>query len=314
MPRSRACYQISMSTRLPTITVGIPAYNEEANIATLVREILQQTQKSFVLEAIIISSDGSSDNTVGVVKNIKNKKIIILDNKDRKGQATRQNQILKQVTSDALVLINADCVIDSPDFLTEIVSPIFSKKADLVSTHISTLPSSTFFGRTLDLSLEMKNRAFEKYKDGNNIFTCHGAARAFSRRFYQQFRFGASVGEDAYSYLFCQQKGMKYSFTKKATVKIQSPTTWQDHAHQSIRFFKTQSHLQTHFSTSMVNKAYQFPIVLMLESFLHFMATYPRHALQYLVTVVAMKCQSLKQTKLSETWVVASSSKNVSRT
>ena len=46
-----------------TVSVGIPAYDEEANIKSLLEAILQQRQENFILKSIIVVSDGSTDRT-----------------------------------------------------------------------------------------------------------------------------------------------------------------------------------------------------------------------------------------------------------
>lgn len=301
---------MSRATRQPTISIGIPAFNEAANIKQLVVSLLRQKQSGFTVTEIIVASDGSTDQTVSILKRLNEPKVVILDNKDRKGQAARQNQILKKVSSDVLVLINADVVIDDPNFLASIAEPILTANADLVSTSISTVPSETFVGQTLNYSLEMKNRAFESYQHGQNIYTCHGAARAFSRKLYRHFEFQASVGEDAYSYLYCVINDYKYVFTSRTVVKIKSPVTIKDHQHQSVRFFQTDRKLKQYFATNVLQKAYHLPLQFMIASYSKFLWTHPLHAGAYGLIVMFMKLQSYRLDLTSNTWAIAHSSKN----
>ena len=58
------------NTRKPTVTIGIPAYNESANIGRLINDVLGQKQNHFRLAKIIVVSDCSSDATVSIVKKI----------------------------------------------------------------------------------------------------------------------------------------------------------------------------------------------------------------------------------------------------
>lgn len=298
------------STRRPTISIGIPAFNEAANIKQLVMSLLRQKQVGFTLKEIIVASDGSSDQTVAILQSLNEPKLVVLDNKDRKGQAARQNQILKKVSSDVLVLVNADVVIDDLNFLVHITAPILKGQADLVSTSIGTVPSETFIGQTLNYSLDMKNRAFEGHLKGQNIYTCHGAARAFSRDLYRQFEFQASVGEDAYSYLYCVVNGCQYVFTPRTVVKIKSPTTLKDHQNQSVRFFQTDRKLKQYFATQVLQKAYQLPASLVVKSYLQFLFGHPIHALAYALIVLDMKILSYRLDLTANTWTIAHSSKN----
>jgi glycosyltransferase involved in cell wall biosynthesis len=43
-----------------TVTIGIPAYNEAANITSLLMALLAQNTPNFKLESIIVASDGST--------------------------------------------------------------------------------------------------------------------------------------------------------------------------------------------------------------------------------------------------------------
>lgn len=44
-----------------SVSVGIPAYNEEQNIASLIFGILKQKVNNITLKEIIVISDGSTD-------------------------------------------------------------------------------------------------------------------------------------------------------------------------------------------------------------------------------------------------------------
>ena len=48
----------------PTIEIGIPALNEEANIGYLIESLLKQDKSGYELKRILVSSDGSTDRTV----------------------------------------------------------------------------------------------------------------------------------------------------------------------------------------------------------------------------------------------------------
>jgi glycosyltransferase involved in cell wall biosynthesis len=50
-----------------TVTIGIPAYNEEKSISNLLDSIIEQTQKDYVLEKVIVACDGCTDKTSEVV-------------------------------------------------------------------------------------------------------------------------------------------------------------------------------------------------------------------------------------------------------
>src|SRR5438034_290913 len=128
-----------------TITIGIPAFNEEENIKMLINDILNQKPSDFIIEKIIINSDGSTDKTVEICKSIKNEKIVVFDNKERKGLATGQNNILQHTNSDILVLLNADTRINDEFFVKRLIGPIAMGKADMTAPAVTEAKPTSFF-------------------------------------------------------------------------------------------------------------------------------------------------------------------------
>ncbi|MBI4008653.1 glycosyltransferase [Candidatus Roizmanbacteria bacterium] len=299
-----------MKKKLLSVTIGIPAYNEENNIGALLRSILKQSNASYELTNIIVASDGSSDKTVDEIKVIKRPKIKIIYGKNRRGTAFRQNQIIKQTTSDVLVLLNADILIRDNLFLEQLIKPIH-KKVDMVSCLMEPLPAKTFIGNLLNLSVKIKNDAFKIYKEGSNIYTCRGNARAFSRKLYTNIHFPRSVGEDAYSFLYCLYHGFQYYYTTDTKAYFRSPENLDDHKRQSIRFYNSQKLFLKEFGKPFVKSAYSYPPRILLLPFLHYFIRYPLHLIMYVIILTFMKVKSIFSSETKETWDIAISSKSL---
>lgn len=298
-----------MPSTIPTVTVGIPAYNEEANIAHLLEDLLCQQEDGFRLEKILVVSDGSSDRTVELVNAIGDKRIEVRDDGLRKGVAERQNEILKSNTSDALVLLNADLSLPSRRFLTEMVSPIFSETADLVAAKIDAYSPKTMTERALHASLRLKRTLFESWKNGRNIYTCAGAARAFSRRFANVLRFTDGVGEDAYSYLYCRAKGFRYAYARNAEVFIKLPDNFEDHAKQSIRFRQSKERFIETFGKKAVAKEYALPMATIIVRLCSRILIDGLSLILFILITLRVKWRALFSQKISQFWDTAASSK-----
>lgn len=296
-----------------TVTVGIPAYNEEANLTYLLEDLLDQKEKRVKLKKIIVYSDGSTDRTIEQVNKIKDSRLEIIQERIRKGQAYAQNQIIKKTSSDILVLLNADIVIKDRLFLEKLVHPIVAKKADLTSAKVQELYPVTFIQKLLDLSMKFKKYTFESYKKGDNIYTCHGRARGFSRRLYKSIFFKHSGGEDAFSYLFCKFHRFSYTFVKDAEVFYKLPSNFSDHERQSLRFYRSQEYLSQEFNKNFVRSEYRLPQSLVLKSILKFLSTNPLIVVYFFLTSI-MKIKSLLKRQLNETWDISVSSKIVRNT
>jgi len=294
----------------PGVTVGIPAFNEENNIQAILKDILNQKRQGYRLENIIVASDGSTDATVKKVKAINSPIITVLDNPDRKGVAVRQNQLMNKSNSDVLVLLNADLSIKDPKFIYKITRPFLDKTVDLASVNILPVAPKYFFGKMLYVSTEYKNLVFNNFHSGDNWYTCHGAARAFSKRLYKNIIFKRSVGEDLYSYLYTKYHSYNYAFVKEATVKYRLPENLHDHEKQSFRFRNSTPYIEEEFGTKFINANIIWPKSrLFIFGFLTFVI-HPFLASVYMITnsYLAIKYRLIKTITIDK-WEISRSTK-----
>lgn len=299
--------------RKVSITIGIPAYNEEANVGHLLKEVLQQETDDVLLEAILVISDGSTDRTVDEVKKIGSKLIRLAVHKDRRGKAYRVNQITEQVNSDVLVVLDADTKISDKKFVAKLIKPVVKRRADLTSARIEELPPQTLVEKILKASMVMKTRLYEKHKNGISVYTCHGRARAFSKRLYKNIRFASSASEDAFSYLFCISHGWKYEYVKNTKIFYRLPATFKDHEGQSVRFFVSIEELKDEFGKEMIKREYALPKKELVKILLKLIVYQPL-IVAYLAVVVVVKAKRLLfKVRVKDTWRMAKSSKVLAR-
>lgn len=297
-------------SKLKTITVGIPAFNEQENIRFILKDLLAQKIIGFKLNKIIINSDGSTDNTVSEAKKVKSQKILVINNKQRTGRVNRQNEIFKLSASDAVVLIDADTQIKDKYFLKKITTPIFDNSADLTSVRVEELPQNSFLAKTLDTSMKLKKQIFESINNGNNLYTCHGRARAFSKSIYKTIKFKDSINEDAFSYLYAISKGFNYIFVKDTQIFYQLPLNMKDHQSQSVRYLQSKALLQKQFGKDFVDSAYKLPLLNVLINSLKFFLKNPLSMLSYLA-IFALSVIKSKFIKSKNAWVISQTSKKL---
>ena len=107
------------------ITIGIPAYNEEKNIASIIIKLKKIT------DSIIVCDDGSSDMTSDISKNLG---AIVITHKKNMGYGVAINSIFqkaKELNIDLLVTFDADGQHRVED-IEKVVEPIKNNAADLV--------------------------------------------------------------------------------------------------------------------------------------------------------------------------------------
>lgn len=295
--------------KLPTITFGIPAYNEAHMLPPLVTALLKQDLTGLQLKDIIIVSDGSTDNTAAVVQALSDPHIDLMINNERRGKAHCQDRIFQKADADIVVVLDADTMIKQRQFIKKLITPVLTGNADLTAAQIEELPPATFLGRILAASMHFKKRVYYQYKAGHNVYTCCGRARAFSKKLYTSISFKqVGISEDAYSYFFCMREHMRYEPAPQAEIWYHLPATWEDHKRQSVRFFASKKELMTQIKQKEYESVYHLPNKLLLQSFLHFLIREPI-ILFYFPILIYYKLTSYWEHKKTALWDIASSSK-----
>src|SRR5579884_1674598 len=131
---------------MKTLTVGIPAFNEEANIGALINTLTKQRAENFVLEKIVVVSDGSSDRTEVIVTELK-KVIPILElvaDGQRVGKSQRLNQLYQRNKSEILVTLDGDTALADNSVLEKLVEAFDSDSVVLVGGNKKPVKATTF--------------------------------------------------------------------------------------------------------------------------------------------------------------------------
>lgn len=278
-----------------SVSICIPAYNEEHNIENILKQLCAQKQKDFFIENIVVVSDGSTDNTVAIARNYKKHGIKIIEGKQNRGQTCRQNEILAFSSADILVLLNADLVLADDKVVLRLVTPILNG-ADLSAQWARPLSPRTFLERILYAGFELKYFVYNRHKNGNNIYTCVGHMRALSKKFYSHVSFpNVSDGEDQYLYLACVKGGYRYEYTDAKHVYFKLPDNIHDYKKYAVRIFQTQKKFGDVFSEHIVRAERALPTGLKIRGCLYALIKYPLYTLPYIVLHVLMQQWALRK-------------------
>jgi glycosyltransferase involved in cell wall biosynthesis len=90
---------------LPLVTIGIPLYNAEKFIGFAIQSVLSQTYEHFEL---IITDDGSTDDSVKIVKSFKDDRIQLLSDGMNLGLPNRLNQQVSMARGKYFVRMDND--------------------------------------------------------------------------------------------------------------------------------------------------------------------------------------------------------------
>jgi cellulose synthase/poly-beta-1,6-N-acetylglucosamine synthase-like glycosyltransferase len=296
-----------------TVTVGIPAYNEEANIANLLKSILAQKQDNYKLEKIIVISDGSTDSTVNKAKSIKSIRLDVLDEKKQKGKSYRLNQMFKLNKSDILVLLDADSLLHK-NALTEITKQFKAKKYGLVAGKQKMVGSKTLIEKALTAREYILSSVIAEWNSGKNIYAFRGGFMGLKNSLARRLHVPNTSGNDAHIYLSAKKIGYEVHYANKAVAYFKSPVTFQDHYRQSSRFVISQSRMENIFS-NQVKKEYQIPLNVLAKAFFKSMFKMPINTLVYLGlhTITSIKIVVRKEEMSSRgIWKTSKSTKKLS--
>ena len=133
-----------------SLSIGIPAHNEEANIGRLLQNLLDQPlEDSVLLEEIIVVTSGCTDRTEGIVEEFakKDKSVKHITEEERRGKSSAVNLILRNAQDkDILVMFSADNLPEKGS-LNNLIKPLMEEEIGAVSSHPTPVnDQNTLFG------------------------------------------------------------------------------------------------------------------------------------------------------------------------
>jgi glycosyltransferase involved in cell wall biosynthesis len=139
-------------TMLPTVTIAMPAYNEEKYIEACIASVQAQDYPSDRIE-ILVADGRSTDRTRDILAQLSaaDPRIKMIDNPARL-QAAGLGAMVKQATGDVIVRMDVHCEY-APDYIRTCVETLERTGADNVGG-AQRAKSKTFFQRALCAALE----------------------------------------------------------------------------------------------------------------------------------------------------------------
>ena len=111
----------------PKVSVIVPAYNSENNIANLIESLLDSDYPKKLLQIIIVDNN-SNDKTKEIVKQYP---VILLEENNIQSSYAARNRGIRKSNSEIIAFIDSDCIA-APQWIKEGVKTLVSENADLV--------------------------------------------------------------------------------------------------------------------------------------------------------------------------------------
>ncbi len=117
-------------------SVGVTAYNEEANIGSLLDALINQHLYEVEITEIIVVASGCTDNTVPIVREYQKKdpRIKLFVQERREGKISAVNLFLRHAREDICVLESGD-TMPREDAIEKLVLPFRDPKVGMTGAH-----------------------------------------------------------------------------------------------------------------------------------------------------------------------------------
>jgi len=130
---------------LPSVTVVIPAHNEEAVIGEKLRNTLQSDYPPEKLDVIVVS-DGSSDRTVEIARSLGDSRVTVIQLPERHGKPAAVNHAVARAPGEVLCLCDAN-VMFQPDAVRRLVRRLEDPRVGAASADVCLASDQSDFGQ-----------------------------------------------------------------------------------------------------------------------------------------------------------------------
>lgn len=272
-------------SKLLQLSVGIPAHNEQHNIASLLRSILSQESLSYELLEVLVFCDGCTDQTAQQASTVADARIVVVNDGKRLGKVARCNEMFVQMRGNLFLQLDGDVALGGSHVLEALVNEYVQSQADIVCANLKPLPPRTFVERLANWGIGVWTDILDQLGPNKTmVHHCIGRARLFSKKFCTEFVFPPESNpvEDVYSYYRAVQMGMHVSYANAAVVRYRLPDSLTDYVKQMHRFLQTAQSIETMFDHKLISRHDQISLKIKLAAFLRHFFRAPLKALGYL--------------------------------
>ncbi|QCC57142.1 glycosyltransferase (plasmid) [Natrinema thermotolerans] len=222
----------------PSITVLVPAYNEEGYVGRTVAALLGAAYPDGKKEIIVID-DGSTDGTYEEACRYESDTVTVVS-KENGGKYSALNYGLLFAESEIVVTVDADSIVET-DALREIVAPfVADPMVGAVASNVRIFNRDSFVANCQVLEyvfgINVFRRTFDQFSAVSVVPGCLGAYRRDVLDEVNAYD-PHTLTEDFDTTLKVLRQGYKVRFSK-AVVYTEAPDTWRDLYKQRLRWYR----------------------------------------------------------------------------
>lgn len=300
--------------KLHKLSIGIPAYNEEQNIKYLIDSIINQKQKSYILENIFVISDGSTDNTENIVnemsKNMKN--ILLIADGKRKGKTIRLNQLLRLNKSEILACLDADVILSGSNVLEKMSTYFNYKKTALLGFNLKAIESKKFVGKLINNWERIWYKVRKNINNGSSIHNIRGGAFAVRKSLIQKVTIPSHIQQVArYLYHHSDKSNLNFVSAKDAVVLYRTPDNFSDYVSTLSRGDNAETNFLEKTFGKDIHKKYTVPTSIKIKVIAKILLMNPFSTIISFLFVYFARFWAIRRNSLEKPgiWKVTSSTK-----
>lgn len=221
----------------PNISIIVPCYNEEKNIAQCLDFIHKADYPRRKLE-VIVADDGSKDKTVEVAKGYKKLKLKIICGSHR-GKSETLNMGVKQARYEIILTLDADTNI-TRDFIRKIVQPFLEKEVGATNGSCMAANKDSFFGMFQNIEYHYNNLIRKSFSSlFNNAIWFFGAFACYRKSALKKIGYFSkkSMTEDMETALAIYSKRYRITNVDDALVYTKVPCSLSKFVRQRMRWW-----------------------------------------------------------------------------
>jgi cellulose synthase/poly-beta-1,6-N-acetylglucosamine synthase-like glycosyltransferase len=214
--------------QMPRVSVGMCAYNEEANVRRSLESITLQALRGFELIEIIVVSSASTDRTDDIVKEYSSLdgRVRLIIQKKREGKTSAVNLFMSKAAGDILVLVNADNTLTQGS-LQSLLEPFNDSRVGVAGGHpIPVNSKETLIGFAINMLWEMHHQLSLSHPKVGELIAFRNVGVMIPA--------GTSTDEDAIR-MNLEGRGYRTVYAPNALVMNKGPTTLSDFWKQRTR-------------------------------------------------------------------------------
>lgn len=211
-------------------SMGIMAYNEEANIGRLLEAVTTQKFKEVALTEIVVVASGCTDNTEAIVLEWakRDSRIRLISQEKRAGKASAINDYLPKAQEKILVLCSAD-LLPEPEAIERLVVPFADPEVGMTSSRpVPVNDASQFMGYAAHMLWGLHHAInMKSFKAGEMIAI---------RKIFERIPYHTAVDEASMEPVIRGQ-GYQAQYVPTAIVYNKGPETLADFLRQRRRIY-----------------------------------------------------------------------------